>query len=210
MKTIITVLFCLAFVSGSFAQIGNKKKVFNSNIADLTGPLPIKKMKERDFKNKLVKDISKVATKEMKVAATYFNKRSQRSWKITPDRAFGSGNLGFSMYSGQLWKQFFLLEGDFRGGEPLAYVSLLTFDARMGRTYLIKITTGGANSSVYIYSMAGSIPFKVYGQNGSYPILIEANESGEMLVAISARYRVGQNERYPEPLPIKEITIDEL
>ena len=121
MKTIITVLFCLAFVSGSFAQIGNKKKVFNSNIADLTGPLPIKKMKERDFKNKLVKDISKVATKEMKVAATYFNKRSQRSWKITPDRAFGSGNLGFSMYSGQLWKQFFLLI-QWRAVFPLRYM----------------------------------------------------------------------------------------
>lgn len=218
MKTRLSVLWLLVVFLGlglpvANAQINRKiktKNIARSNLSDLTGPLPIKKTKERDFKNKLVKDVSKVTTKEMKVAGTYFNKRIQRRWKITPDRAFGAGNLGFAMYSGQLWRQYFFVEGHLRGDEPVAYSGHITFDARQGRVYLIKVTTGDATAQVYINAMAGSTSLKTHGKDGYYPILLQASESGAMKVAVSARYRAGQSERYPEPLLIREITIDEL
>jgi hypothetical protein len=211
---ITSISICMiAFTKKVYGQFNNKintRDLSNSKISELTGPLLISKSKQRDFKDILVKDISKATTKNMKVAGTYFSKKSQRKWKITPDRPFGSGNLGFSMYSGQLWREYFFIKGHLRGDEPVAYSGHISFDARQGKTYLIKIQNDGANGNVYIRGMAGSTPFKVYGQNGTYPILIEASESGKMQVAISARYRAGQNERYPEAMPVKEIIIDEL
>ncbi len=207
----ITLMTLVALPAHS--QLNKKistKQVSGSKLKNLTTPIPIKRMQERDFKNKLTKDIKKSKVTEMRVPASYLKKPSKKSWKITPARAFGSGNLGFTLYSGQLRRQFFVLEMDFAGRDAVAFVGYLTFDAKKGKTYLIRVTTGGANSSSYIKAVGGGINLNIYGQSGSYPILIEAQETGEMLVAISARHKVGGNERYPDPLPVKEITIDEL
>ena len=217
MKPIVRILLIALMlslgISISYGQINRQvstKKVYKTKISDVTGPLKIKKVRNKDFKDILVKDISKATNKRMRVAGTYFGKKTQRSWNVTPARAFGSGNLGFSMYSGQLYRRFFFIEQYFRGSEPGAFSGQLDFDARAGRTYLIKFFNEGADNRVYIYAMAGDIPFKVYGQNGSFPILIEAIETGIMKIAISARYREGQEETYPETLPITKITIKEL
>ena len=217
MKTLRLLIYLTAFLIGTtcgFGQLNkqvSKKQVSKTKMSNLKVAAPMKKLQERNFKNKLAKDIKKSKVTEMRVPASYLNKPRKKSWKITPAKAFGAGNLGFTLYSGQLRRENFILTKDFIGTEPIAFVGHLSFDAQKDRTYLVRVTSSGPADGSYINAVASDNgTLKVYKQNGAFPILLVAQESGKMLVAISALHKRGGSERYPSPLPIKEIVIDEL
>ena len=219
MKTINKFLqiTCLGIVILTFSpqvhgQLNNKVKtgnVLNNKNMKLTSAIPIKKISERDYKNIRISSVDLSKTLEVVVPKEYLKKQPKKTWKITPSRAFGTGNLGLRFFQGQLSREAFWIERDFVQGREIFYVAAITFDAQRGKNYLIQFKVNGVNSSSYIYAGAGG-DVKIYGQNGSFILLVKAEEAGKMSIPFSARHSVGGNERYPKPLLVREVTIDEL
>ena len=208
---IATAILCLS-VAVNYAQINrnvNTGDTFNKNMKEITGTISINKISDLDYKNIKVSQVSSSNTPKIVIPRDYMSKPGKKTWKITPARAFGTGNLGLTVWSGQLWKSGFIIERDFVNRNPVLFVANIDFDARSGKEYIVSINSRGAGSSSYIYSVAGGT-VKVYGQDGSYKLLVRAQQSGKMTLPISARHKVGGNERYPETFQIQDIVINEL
>jgi hypothetical protein len=216
MKIPITNLIAVVFIfsmTSLTAQLNKKVNtgnVLSSKQMDISVAIPIKKINERDYKNLKLSDVNVSKIREITVPMDYLKKTSKKTWKITPDRAFGEGNLGLRFFQGQLSREAFWIERDFVQGRAIFYVATLTFDGKKGNNYLIRIKVNGVSSNSYIYMGGGSSELKVHGQNGSFILLVKAEESGKMSIPLSARHTVGGNERYPDPLLVREIVINEL
>lgn len=213
MRTLISTLVCTVLcLCIGYSQINTNANTgysLGGKTGIVTKAVPLKRIAQKVFKDQKLSQLRKSSILKMEVPKSYLSRPTQKSWKITPGRAFGRSNLGYTLWSGQLWRNEFLVERRFLGREPMTWVSMLEFPATKNKTYLIRINSRGCSSNRYIY-MAASPTLKVHGSNGSYVALVEAEETGTLRLGISAMHTVGGNERYAETLVIQSIEIDEL